>query len=187
MAARQENPFDVTKAVDFTDTEIRDTWVDWQGKAARQFVGPGTRIATFLTGGKGGGRTHRLRYYSYSLQRLRHGDNIAEAIEADGYVGIYLRCSGLNAFRFSGKGQTADTWMAVFAYYMDVWLGRLVLRVIEQHAGVPGVSFGDQQRDFVAAIESLFDQSLIRSAASASIQDLGQAFDRRQRGDRSRN
>ena len=181
MMWHAKNPFDVTKAVDFTDTEIRDTWVDWHGKATHQLISPGSRIATFLTGGKGGGRTHSLRYHSYPLQCLRHREDVANAMKRDGYVGVYFRCSGLNAFRFDGKKQTADTWTAVFAYYMDVWLGRSVLRVVEEHCGLQGVSVGRQElRDFIAAIDALFGRSL-GVAGSDSIADLGAAFDSRQR------
>src|SRR5215212_1798760 len=107
-----KNPFEVTKASDFSDKQIAATWVDLPGGGFTSLADPGSPMPRFLVGGKGGGRTHLLRYYSYPLQKLRHDDLIA-GIRNDGYVGIYLRTSGLNSLRFTDKGQESDTWQAV--------------------------------------------------------------------------
>ncbi|MEZ5140668.1 MAG: hypothetical protein R2711_18400 [Acidimicrobiales bacterium] len=123
----QQNPFEVTKAVDFSDEEIARTWVDLPGGGFAALAPPRSPMPRFLVGGKGGGRTHLMRYYSFPLQQLRHADEGFNGILSDRYLGIYLRCSGLNASRFTGKGSEDDTWAAVFAYYLDVWLGRLVI------------------------------------------------------------
>ena len=124
------NPFDITKAVDFTDAEIKDTWVTWPSNSIQSVVDPRSPMPTFLAGGKGGGRTHLLRHYSYPLQRLRHADDLLNGLQNDGYIGVYLRCGGLNSSRFAGKGHTFDQWAAVFAFYMDIWLGRMLLDLV---------------------------------------------------------
>ena len=156
-----DNPFDVTKAVDFTDAEIAATWVNWAKKGPESFVDPRTPMPTFVTGGKGGGRTHLLRYFSYPLQRLRHSPNVVAGLQKDGYIGIYLRCSGLNSSRFQHKGQSDDAWSAVFTYYMEIWLGRLVLDLIADllnGATRPTGSVGIPS--FADAVYGLFDTPL---------------------------
>src|SRR5947208_1367469 len=95
------NPFNVTKAVDFDDQQIRDYWVDLPGGAGfRDLVKPTSPMPMFILGGKGSGKTHLLRYFSYQLQRLRSQVPL-KGVQSEGYVGVYLRCGGLNASRFA--------------------------------------------------------------------------------------
>lgn len=152
---QDDNPFEVTKAVDFSDEEIAQTWVDLPGGGFQALAPPRSPMPRFLVGGKGGGRTHLMRYYSFPLQRLRHQDNLLEGVLRDGYVGIYLRCSGLNASRFAGKGSESDTWAAVFAHYLDVWLGRLVVNSLAE-LEVDDALDEDELASFVHDVTLLF-------------------------------
>jgi len=123
------NPFDITKAVDFDDQQISDYWVDLPGGPGfRDLVKPTSPMPMLVLGGKGSGKTHLLRFFSYPLQKLRHVDPNS-AIRAEGYVGVYLRCGGLNASRFWGKGQRQDAWATLFQQYMDIWLAQLFLGI----------------------------------------------------------
>jgi hypothetical protein len=70
-----------------------------------------------------------MRYYSSGLQALRLADARARSVAAEGYVGIYINSSTLNAGRF---WQSEDTWSAVFAYYLDLWLASRVLSSIDE-------------------------------------------------------
>ncbi|MET8314585.1 hypothetical protein ABZU78_10735 [Rhodococcus erythropolis] len=124
-----KNPFEVTKAVDFTDAEIAANFVDFPGGGFESLAKPDNAMPTFLVGGKGGGRTHLMRFYSYALQKKR-SSQVLESILSEGYIGIYFRCSGLNGSRFSGKRQSEDLWSDVFNYYMDIWLTEHALNVI---------------------------------------------------------
>ena len=156
-----DNPFDVTKAVDFTDAEIAATWVKWQSDGAQPVANPRSPMPTFLTGGKGGGRTHLLRYFSYPLQRLRHTDRLIDGLRRDGYLGIYFRCGGLNSSRFADKGQSSEVWSEVFSYYMEIWLGRLVLDLIVNVSDAADLSWEPEQlQSFADAVRQLFDRSL---------------------------
>ena len=126
------NPFNVTKATDFTDQQIQDTWVDLGAEGGyAQVIDPTISMPRVLLGGKGTGRTHLMRFLSAPLQELRHKNSAAGLIN-DGYLGIYLRCSGLNAGRFEGKGVDPEVWAAIFAYSMDLWLGRLAIDVAHE-------------------------------------------------------
>src|SRR3546814_14018186 len=75
-----------------------------------------------------------MRYFSYPSQALRHGEEGVSGLLGDGYIGIYLRCSGLNAGRFAGKGQPPEVWDDVFNHYMDLWLAQLTLAVYDDLA-----------------------------------------------------
>lgn len=110
-----QNPFAITKANDLTDDEILRYWVDTpaQGRGVGDYVRPRSPVPIYLLGGKGSGKTHLLRYYSYQLQRLRFceaGIPPHVGIRRDGYLGVYLLCGGLNTGRFFGKGQEPARW-----------------------------------------------------------------------------
>ena len=155
----KERPFDVTKAVDFSDAQIAETWVDLAATDGfLHMADPRSTMPLILLGGKGSGRTHLMRYYSYPVQKVRAGnEDLIEFLRKEGYVGIYMRCEGLNAGRFEGKGQPADTWAAVFAYYMDLWLSELTLIVIRD-AFASRAEFAAVEQTVSKAICQLFDQ-----------------------------
>jgi hypothetical protein len=123
------NPFNVTKAVDFSDQEIAEQWVDPTSDGGiDRLLTPTGRMPQIILGGKGSGRTHLLRYHSYPLQRIRAGTaGVPETIQHDGYVGVFFRCTGLNAGRFSGKSASDEQWTALFSYYFDLYLAELCL------------------------------------------------------------
>jgi hypothetical protein len=121
------NPFNITKAVDFSDQEINDYWVDMPRRGLLTLVKPCSAMPMIILGGKGSGKTHLLRYLSYPVQKIRNAGDGAGGVRAEEYVGIYVRCSGLNAARFSGKGQTEDVWAGLFAYYIELWLSQAMV------------------------------------------------------------
>jgi len=130
MVTVRRNPFGITKAVDLSDQQINDYWVDIPGDASfRQMIKPASPMPMLILGSKGSGKTHLMRYFSYSLQKLRHKE-VLLGLQEEEFVGIYLRCGGLNAKRFSGKGQSQELWRDVFAYYTELWLAQLTLAVI---------------------------------------------------------
>ena len=138
------NPFEITKAVDFTDSQIDATWVDWPapgGFAARMDVK--SPMARIILGGKGVGRTHVMRYFSAQVQAIRGGYNPVEQVLQDGVLGIYVLCSGLNSSRFRGRGFNEETWESIFSHYADVWLGQAALaafaKITEKDPPAPSV------------------------------------------------
>jgi len=117
------NPFDLTKASDFSDAQIYDYWVDYmeESKGLLSIIKPRLIMPMLLLGGKGSGKTHLMRYCSHPVQKMRHG-SLAKAISVDNYLGIYVRADGLNTNRFHGKGYDEETWGVVFSYYFELWL-----------------------------------------------------------------
>jgi hypothetical protein len=149
------NPFNITKAVDFSDQEINDYWVDIpSGAGFADMAKPTSPMPMLILGGKGSGKTHLMRYFSYPLQKIRYGSDVIGGIQRDKYIGIYLRCGGLNSARFRNKGQSDELWADVFAYYMELWLSQLALgTIISAVGGTPELE--DRESDVVAALASI--------------------------------
>ena len=111
------NPFSLTKANNLTDEQINSLWVDIHEDQtssalfdAGKFTSP---TSTFILGGKSRGKTHLMRYARFPLQRIRFeatGVSLVDGLMRDGYVGIYVKCSGLDTGRFKGEGQTDEAW-----------------------------------------------------------------------------
>ena len=127
--AAQTNPFEITKAVDFTDREISSMWVDWPAPGGfAEFVSLKSPMARIIRGGKGTGRTHVMRHFSAPVQFIRGNEDPVEQVLKDGVLGIYVQCSGLNSSRFRGRGIDDDDWQAIFTQFMDVWLAQAALQ-----------------------------------------------------------
>ena len=120
---QHENPFDLTKASDYSDRQVQDYWVDVASNkhSLVDFLKPTSLVPMLLLGGKGSGKTHLMRYCSSTVQGLRH-TSLRVAITEEKYLGIYTSADGLNVHRFSGKGQSDDVWETVFAYSFELWL-----------------------------------------------------------------
>jgi hypothetical protein len=125
------NPFDITKAVDFTDEEIIQYWVDISGKEGfKSLLKPTSTMPMIILGSKGSGKTHLMRYFSYELQKIKYKNDLKTGFDNDKFIGIYVRCSGFNAERFSNKGQSDEIWRSVYAYYWELWLTQISLNII---------------------------------------------------------
>lgn len=165
------NPFNLTQATHFSDEQIQEFWVDIPGGGGLLgMLKPTSRMPMLVLGGKGSGKTHLLRYCSFELQRLKARGTLAERIKQDGFLGVFMRCEGLNANRFSGKGQTEDLWNSIFEYYMDLSLADLLLsHVAEISSGGGGTTKG--HGSFCAGVTGLFKRGAV-PAGIASIDAL---------------
>jgi hypothetical protein len=151
------NPFNITKAVHFSDQEINDYWVDipFSGGFV-EMAKPKSPMPMLVLGGKGSGKTHLMRYFSYPVQKIRHPSDILSGLKEEGFLGIYLLCGGLNSSRFRNKGQTEETWAGLFGYYVELWLGQLLISVLRDiYSQYPDRSH--QEFELSSAILSLFD------------------------------
>ena len=156
------NPFSITKANDLTDVQINTLWVDVQGEESRSTLFDAGKFAspmpTFILGGKGSGKTHLMRYASFALQKMRFDDRsmpIVDGLRGDGYLGVYVRCSGLDTGRFQGKGQSEDAWAEIFSYYLELWLGQSLLNIVSQISEIAGLS--DIEARLCSSVGELFD------------------------------
>lgn len=121
------NPFDITKAVDFSDEDINRFWTNIPGEEG--FLGllkPKSLMPIIIKGSKGSGKTHVMRYFSYELQKIRYGGRLKEGLNNDQFLGVYIRCSGFNANKFSGKGVPDEQWELVYHSFWEYWVGERV-------------------------------------------------------------
>lgn len=170
LSNRDDNPFDLTKASDFSDTQILNYWVDIVEEQGGLLTVLNLRsvMPMLLLGGKGSGKTHLMRYCSAPVQALRHEGSLHTAVSQEGYLGIYVSSDGLNVGRFSGKGQTQDTWNAIFGYYFELWLAlNLTSTIIMKNRAE---SFITDEQSFIEEITALFD------APPSDISDIGQLY-----------
>jgi len=66
MSPRLANPFNITKAMDLSDEQIDRFWVDLPGGHA-EIGNPASPMPMLISGGKGSGKTHLMRHYSFAL------------------------------------------------------------------------------------------------------------------------
>lgn len=122
------NPFDITKAVDYTDDEIFRYWVDIKNSSFYNLIKPDTLMPMIIVGSKGSGKTHIMKYFSYELQKIRK--SLTNREQQDKFIGVYIRCSGFNADKFSGKGVSEDIWASLYAYYWELWIGERITSIL---------------------------------------------------------
>ena len=131
---RPVNPFGITRAVDLTDAEVESLWVDSGGDSSRDALfQPNSPVPLFIRGGRGSGKTHLMRYFSYPLQELRHardGIDALAGIVRDGYLGVYVMLGALNSQRFTARGQPEHAWDALFQYALELALVRELLDIL---------------------------------------------------------
>lgn len=156
-----DNPFDLSRASDFSDAEIAEQWVDIS-EAHGGLLGilkPTLRMPMLLLGGKGSGKTHLMRYCSAPVQAARRNGNLARAVEQDGYLGVYIRADGLNTDKFSGKGQTTEFWTPIFSMYFELWLATSLVGTLKefvQHRHEP-----IDEAAFASGVAGLFDIPMV--------------------------
>ena len=169
MPQEPPNPFDITKASLLTDDQISSFWVDLPGGGHREIGSPTSPTPMLIRGGKGSGKTHLMRYYSFALQKLRAGPNeIPRSIQQEGYVGVYFKCSGLNSGRFFHKGWGNEVWQGIFGYYCELWLAEHALAVFVELSKLQSLS-SDVERLIVKEIIECFDQRIISAENFAQL------------------
>lgn len=129
------NPFDITKAVDYTDEQIYQYWVDLTGDESgfEGLIEPESLTPKIIIGSKGSGKTHIMKYFSYELQKIRcerEASSLQEGLVKEKFIGVYFRCSGFNADKFAGKGVNKELWSILFSYFWELWVGEKLVRVL---------------------------------------------------------
>lgn len=129
------NPFDITKAVDYTDSDIYKYWVDLgdDNQGFEGLIKPDTLMPMIIVGSKGSGKTHVMKYFSYELQKIRcqaEAPSMQEGLAKEKFIGIYIRCSGFNSDKFNGKGVDDEIWSILHSYFWELWVGERLVNVL---------------------------------------------------------
>ena len=153
------NPFDINKAVDYTDEDIFKYWVNIKPTGFNEMIKPNTLMPMIIVGSKGSGKTHIMKYYSYEIQKIRvretHASNPIAGFCKEGFIGIYVRCSGLNANVFAGKGISDHIWMDLFSYYWELWIGERMLSTLADMMTM-GIIKKEEEKELAKGIMQLF-------------------------------
>lgn len=177
MISMIKNPFDINKAVDYTDEDIFKYWVDINDQAGfNEMLKPDSLMPMIMEGSKGSGKTHIMKYYSYELQKIRitseKGSSIKEGFEKESFIGLYIRCSGLNANVFSGKGVDDNTWESLFAFYWELWIGERLIYILSDMQS-KGIIDAEEDADLVKGIIGLF---MSCNASCSNLNELREYF-----------
>jgi hypothetical protein len=152
------NPFSVTKASDFSIEQIDTLWVDLADRRGMtELAKPTSPMPMLILGGKGSGKTHLMRYFSYEAQCIRHAASPLVGIKKDGYLGIYLKCESLDASRFGSNSRFSSELSQLFGYHLELSLVYLLLRTVQRlliTEDTPTRTQASMARDFKA----LFDR-----------------------------
>ena len=154
------NPFDITKAVDYTDADIYKYWVDLgdDNQGFEGLIKPDTLMPMIIVGSKGSGKTHVMKYFSYELQKIRcqaESPSMQEGLAKEKFIGIYIRCSGFNSDKFNGKGVDPELWSILHSYFWELWVGeRLVNVLIDLHKN--GSMIDVNEKEIVGDIMAMF-------------------------------
>lgn len=129
------NPFDITKAVDYTDSDIYKYWVDLgdDNQGFEGLIKPDTLMPMIIVGSKGSGKTHVMKYFSYELQKIRcqaEAPSMQEGLAKEKFIGVYIRCSGFNSDKFNGKGVDDEIWSILHSYFWELWVGERLVNVL---------------------------------------------------------
>lgn len=162
------NPFSITKATDFSDSEINEYWVNVNHD--RNILNPSELLPKYILGGKGCGKTHLLRYFSYPLQKIRK-NTLSAIVNDDKYIGIYSVLDGINSSRFKGKGVDDEQWKSAFEYYFELYICDILLN-ISKDIFAENLSEKYSEAEFVKDISAKFYENVIDVKKVQSIDEF---------------
>ncbi|QNK66680.1 hypothetical protein [Variovorax sp. PAMC26660] len=119
----KSNPFTLVRASDYTDSQINDLWVELGPEVISAVLEPKAVHSKYILGGKGSGKTHILRYYSYTAARLRKpGESGISVVRRLKFLAIFMRATALDAARFEVGTDRHSRWQTLFGVYLELRL-----------------------------------------------------------------
>ncbi len=134
------NPFSNIKATHLSKKEIVDFWVDIHNSEQdkenfEKIIEPNNPRPIIILGGKGSGKTHILRFFSYESQKVRAEEaevTIITQLQNEGYSSILLELGDFQFQRFSGSKLDDSVWSEWFFYYLNlVLIEKFIKQVFE--------------------------------------------------------
>lgn len=152
-----ENPFSVTKAIEFSDSEIFQYWVDLyvdKDNNIEFLLNPSEYLPKYIIGSRGCGKTHLLRYFSTQSKLLKYNNNVRKLLKDEKYIGIYNTFSILNSSKFKGDYLSFEQWQQIFNIYFELYLTEILLNDIKKLINITGEKitnsfFGDVKKLFI--------------------------------------
>ncbi|MGK2697563.1 ORC-CDC6 family AAA ATPase [Serratia surfactantfaciens] len=129
---KQENPFTLAHASGFTDKQINSFWTDLGSPdIINSIFEPKNKISKFILGGKGTGKTHLLRYYSYNVTRLRNPSKRGiDIVKDSNFLAVFQRAAGVDSTRFEVSSDIDINWQQLFGIYLELKLAESVIEAL---------------------------------------------------------
>lgn len=144
------NPFGSLRAAEYTDEQINHLWVDFEYDIKSSILDLSGATPKYIFGGKGSGKTHILRYYSYLVARQRQ-DKLTgvEVLEQLGALTIFYRCNHFGASKFDSLPENLK--QIIFQAYVELTLFEAVVEcLIDIKNTTTDLAYNDE--DFLAEI-----------------------------------
>ncbi|PIF76652.1 hypothetical protein CLU95_3820 [Variovorax sp. 54] len=174
------NPFALIRASDYTDAQINSLWVELGAKVINAIIEPRSRDSKYILGGKGTGKTHLLRYHSYSAVRLRAPKKQGvEIIAAAKVLAVFVRAAGFDASRFDPPKESAAKWQQLFGVYLELRLVEGVLDALNDIKKSSPDSYFDDAALLQSISRSVHDPEILQCQ---TLSDFSRWVDRERRG-----
>lgn len=149
------NPFYPVKATELSDQDVHELWVSPGGEGVPGVLRPVDTQSYVVKGAKGCGKTHILRWHSAEVQALRHHGDLAKAILAEQFLGVYILCRTADAGRFTGDELTDAQWRGLFGYYLELVVAESLVGILHKHLekGFPQKAFAKAYSSLLTAAE----------------------------------
>jgi len=168
----QINPFALVRASDYTDAQINSLWVDIGQKTINAIIEPRSRSSKFILGGKGTGKTHLLRYFSYPVVRLRSPrESGISILDKHKFLAIFHRATGDDAARFEAGSQAESKWQLLFGVYLELKLVEGVLDALCDIKDTSPASVFDDRAFIDELAKSITDNSVSNCQSLSEFRD----------------
>lgn len=123
------NPFGSIRAAEYTDEQINHLWIDFEYDIKSSILDLSGATPKYIFGGKGSGKTHILRYYSYLVARQRQSNLTGvEVLKQLGALTIFYRCNHFGASKFDTLPD--DLKKIMFQTYIELTLFEAVVECL---------------------------------------------------------
>ncbi len=139
------NPFGSIRAAEYSDEQINSLWVDFGNDFISSILDLSGATPKYLFGGKGSGKTHILRYYSYLVTRQREYNlSGIDVLQKLGALTIFYRCNNFGASKFDSLPE--EQKKVIFQSYIEFTLFEAVIEcLIDIKNTTPTLKFNDDE------------------------------------------
>lgn len=170
------NPFGSLRAAEYSDEQINSLWVDFENDLASSILDLSGATPKYLFGGKGSGKTHILRYYSYLVARQRENNKTGiEVLQKLSALTIFYRSNHFGTSKFDSLPE--EHKQLIFQSYIEFTLFEALIEcLIDIKNTTPNLKFNDDK--FISEIrKNINHDSLSNIKTLESLRDW--IFERR--------
>lgn len=139
------NPFGSIRAAEYSDEQINSLWVDFENDFTSSILDLSGATPKYLFGGKGSGKTHILRYYSYLVARQRESSKTGiEVLQKLGALTIFYRSNHFGSSKFDSLPE--EQRQLIFQSYIEFTLFEALIEcLIDIKNTTPNLRFNNNE------------------------------------------